>query len=96
VFALMALIFFGPLYEAFDHLDKFTQGGDDTVLTVIGLLTYTGFVLCICPFVLGLFLEEHKSDAVAKCILGGSQISPLQLSANESPPSFRNLLPLRL
>ncbi len=53
VFVLMALIVFGPLYETFDHWDKFTQGGDDTVLTLIGLLTYTGFVLCICPFVLG-------------------------------------------
>ena len=43
---LVAVCISGPLFEAFDHWDQFPQSGNDTLLTIVLVLTL--FALCLC------------------------------------------------
>lgn len=47
VFALLALLLTGPAFELVDHWDNIPETGNDTVLSVVQLLTCAGAVFAV-------------------------------------------------
>ncbi len=45
VLLLLAIFLLAPVYECFDHWDKFPRSGNDTVLNLIAAVTFCGVVL---------------------------------------------------
>ena len=47
MFALVAVLLAGPVYELFDHWDNISETGNDTVLSVVTLLTFAGAMFAL-------------------------------------------------
>jgi protein-S-isoprenylcysteine O-methyltransferase Ste14 len=91
VLLLLTIFLLAPVYEHFDHWDGFPQGGDDTVLSLIAVVTISGVVLVATRSLFRVFLqrcwvkpERWKSPSVIFVFLACR-------AADESPPSSLRL-----
>lgn len=67
MFALLAVLLAGPLFEFFDHWDNIAATGNDTVLSVVLLLTCAGAMFAVRRFTVMaiklLYRLKHQSTA---------------------------------
>ena len=67
VFALLAVLLAGPVFEVFDHWDNIPETGNDTVLSVVLLLTCAGAMFAVRRFTVMarklLYRLKHQSPA---------------------------------
>ncbi len=72
VFALLAALLAGPVFELFDHWDNIPETGNDTVLSVVLLLTCAGALFAVrrVTVMAGklLYRLKHQSTAASKSI----------------------------
>jgi len=59
VLLLLTIFLFAPVYEHFDHWDGFPRSGDDTVLSLIAVVTFCGIVLVAARSLLQVSLERR-------------------------------------
>lgn len=91
VLLLLTIFLFAPVYEHFDHWDSFPQGGDDSVLSLIAVVTFCGIVLVASRSLFRVYLQRHwvklerwKTPSVLFVFLACR-------AANESPPASPRL-----
>ena len=72
VFALLAVLLSGPVFELFDHWDNIPETGNDTVLSVVLLLTCAGALFAVRRFtemaIKLLYRLKHQSAAPPQSI----------------------------
>ncbi len=72
MFALLAVLFAGPVFELFDHWDNIPETGNDTVLSVVLLLTCAGALFAVRRVTVMarklLYRLKHQSTAASKSI----------------------------
>lgn len=93
----LVLLLLAPLYESFDRWDGFPEGGNDTVLNLIGAVAFCGLVL-VAARRLPLLLSALKGafSVIASFHFRSFPLSLLRPSCiGESPPPL-HLSPLRV
>ena len=67
MFALLAVLLAGPVFELFDYWDNVPETGNDTVLSVVLLLTCAGAMFAVRRFTVMaiklLYRLKHQSTA---------------------------------
>jgi hypothetical protein len=87
VLVLLTIFLLAPVYEHFDHWDGFPRSGDDTVLSLVAIVTLCGIVLVATRSLFRLFLLRRwvKLERwILPPVLFALQICSV---ADESPPS---------
>ena len=59
VLLLLVILLLAPVYESFDHWDGFPSGGDDTVLSLLAVITFCGVVMVAGRSLFQTFLRER-------------------------------------
>ena len=89
----------GPLFETVDHWDRFAQGGDDFVLSILGVIADFGLTLLVAYFLRWVFLASlaNCQEKTAQPSLGAvSQAANEFLEAAPPAPHTSPPLPLRV
>ena len=66
----LAILLVSPIYECFDHWDHPVDGGDDTVLTLVGTLTLAGLALVLRLAIPQIFASLRRIVTEIQCELG--------------------------
>lgn len=88
----------GPLFETVDHWDGFAQGGDDFVLSVLGVIVGFGLTLFLASFLRWVFVvpANWREKAGLPSLAALCQAAFLFLEADRPVPFTSPPLPLRI
>ena len=79
----------GPLFETVDHWDRFAQGGDDLVLSVLSVIVGLGLTLLV-GFLLRLIVEPSLASSLPSLVpapqKAGKFLSAFRPAPLTSPP----------
>lgn len=90
VLLLLVILFLAPVYESFDHWDRFPQGGDDTVLSLLAVVTFCGVVLVAGRSLFQAFFRKCLPRRGRSTPRRSFSTFPFPKKADESPPlAFR-------
>ncbi len=59
ILLLLTVFLLAPVYEHFDHWDGFPRSGDDTVLSLVAIVTFCGVVLIAARSFFRIFLQRR-------------------------------------
>ena len=90
VFGLLAVLLAGPIFELADHWDNIPETGNDTVLSVIMLLTCAGALFAVRRFTIMaisvLYRLRRHSMATPQCVLSApSEVARFELDSGPVP-----------
>lgn len=94
VFVLLAVLFAGPVFEFFDHWDNIPETGNDTVLSVVLLLTCAGAIFAIrrVDVLARKLLYRLKRRTTATWKVNSSSCHEVSFEADSGPvPSLTSL-----
>ena len=84
----------GPLFETVDHWDQFAQGGDDLVLSVLGVVVGLGLTIVLAFVLRWIFPALLASSLLSLVVLSQEAIAFLEIA--RPAPSTSPPLPLRI
>ena len=95
VFALLAVLLAGPVFELFDHWDNIPETGNDTLLSGVLLLTFAGAIFAVRRVTVMarklLYRLKHQSKAAWKSISSAHR-EPARFEIDSGPlPSLSSL-----
>ena len=91
VLLLLTIFLLAPIYEHFDHWDGFPRSGDDTVLTLIAVVTFCGVVLVAARSLFRVFLQRRWVKLERWKPLSMPFVFFASRAADESPPTSPRL-----
>lgn len=86
VLLLLTIFLVAPVYEHFDHWDGFPRSGDDTVLSLVAVVTFCGVILVAAHSLFRVFLERKWVKLERWKPLSITYVFLSYREADESPP----------